>query len=179
MTTPNLFAIEEVDSVDHLHDDSAHDHSEGGPGDLPPRQLMSLDAIKAEKGLVYVPKYVPEAFVFHESEVIADHAIGISYRADGLELSILQDSNGAKPRVKRGYVQSTSVNGQPAHLIRGGWVRVVKNGSVSPEWDPNVALSLIFQIGDRWFLVEVDTDPLENGFDESELLRVAESLSPS
>ena len=172
MTSPNLIEIIEVDSVEHLHQ---HEPPAPGPSDEPLPRLQSIDEVRRQMGLVYTPSYLPAGFALEGSRTSDGHIVETVYLSDQLELSIVQDSVAAQPRVKRGYVELVSVNGRPAHLVRGIWHRIVKDGNVSEaEWDPDFMLSVIFQIDNHWFLVEADTE-----FGEAELLKVAESIRPS
>jgi hypothetical protein len=55
----------------------------------------------------------------------------------------------------------------------------VTDGKPSPaEWDPEVALTLMFQTGDHWFrlVADLEVGPFEGA--EAELLKMAESLAP-
>ena len=170
-TSPNLVEIIEVDSIEHLHN---HETLAPDPDDEPLPRLQSIEEVKRQVGLVYTPSYVPAGFALEGSSAAYGH-IETVYLSDQLLLSITQDSVAGQPRVKRGYVESVSVNGRPAHLVRGIWDRIVKDGKVSEaEWNPGIMLSVIFQIDDHWFLVEADTD-----LGEAELLKVAESIQPS
>ena len=170
MTSPNLIEIIEVDSIEHLHQHETPDPSE----ELLP-QLQSIDEVRRQMGLVYTPSYLPAGFTLEGSMAAHGHIVDTVYLSDQLELNITQDSVAGQPRVKRGYVESVSINGRPGHLVKGGWHRIVKDGNVSEaEWDPDLILSVIFQIDNYWFLVMTDTE-----FGEAELLKVAESMRPS
>ena len=57
---------------------------------------------------------------------------------------------------------------------------MVKDGNVSAaEWDPDIAMSVLLQIDDYWFLVEAMGLGQEDALGKTELLRVAESIQLS
>ena len=168
---PSLVEVIEVDSLEHLHQ---HETPAPSPEEEFSFELKSVDELTHKMDVVYGPSHVPKGFALGGVRMRHGHAIETLYLRDDLELTIVQDSEAAQPRVKRGYVDVVSVNGHPAYLIRGAWHRVIKDGSVSdPEWDPDIMLSVIFQIDYHWFLVETEGD-----FSEAQLMRVAESIRP-
>jgi hypothetical protein len=110
-TPVSLIQIEEVDTIEDV-----------GPlaGSAPPPQRSApsrstpLDELKVQMGVLYVPSYVPAGFTLSQSS-----PRGLIYQSGRRQISIYQDSSPGRPRVKRGYVESISVNGQSGYLIRG------------------------------------------------------------
>ena len=169
-------SVIQVDSVDDPHSPRVPPSGHQGTHQ---RESKTVGQIKAQFGVVYVPSQVPTGFALDKSLVLANHAITIRYRGNGLSLSIHQDLYRGTPRVKTGHVESVSVNGQHAVLVKGAWVQIINHGRAAPaEWDPDIALELIFQIGEWWMDVMVDRNPAAHGFGKAELIRVAESLAP-
>ena len=84
----------------------------------------------------------------------------------------------AESQFKEGYVRAVTVNGKPEYLVRGMWVEMIQDGRASPTtWDPNVALSVMYQEQtDRWINIVALTNPERKGFTEQHLLEIAGSF---
>ena len=172
MVSPNLVEIIEVDSVDHLHQ-----HDGTAPEHELPQPFEPNGQVGDQIDTVYSPSYLPEGFSLVGSRVAFGHAVESIYASEQLQLFISQESKPGQPRMKRDYVEQVTVNDQPAYLVRGGWLQLEKDGTVSPvEWDPDINLSVILQRGSHWFLVSVYPNPAAHGFTQEELLKIAESI---
>ena len=180
-TSPHI-QITEVDELDH--DEDAH-NVESPAGSHPHVRTATLEEMKSEFGEIRVPSSTPKGFVLRESEIIGDPGDGHTATSvyfdpkRKLQLFISEFTGSARPFVKRGYSRPVSVNGNTGYLISGIWGRLTKDGVTHPiEWEPHSTKQLMFQIGDRGFLVMVGSYPAKKGFTDDDLIRVAESLVP-
>jgi hypothetical protein len=146
-----------------------------------PRKFEMIDAIKEQVGELYLPTCLPEGFSV-DGTWIEHGQPNVSYTGAGLHMAVTQSTYPATPQVKEGYAEEITVSGHNGFLIRGAWHRVVHAGqsadSVERVWNPDFMLTVILDMGGKWVMIYVSSDPVKKGFDEEELLRIAGSLAP-
>ncbi len=163
-TTPLL--VNEIDSIDQIVD-----------------LLESQPRIGPEGDVVFSPMYVPEGFVPDEGTSLTEDYFGRLYTDEDRFLFLLvarEPFYHLRSEIEQGHVKEVAVNGQPAYLVRGDWMTVYPDEHSAPieTWDSEISLSVYMNLGDTWFLISMFGAPAEHGFDEHELLKVAESMEP-
>ena len=146
--------------------------------------LESQPRVGSETRRIYSPTYLPEGLAPNKSTTFSDPYFGSHYSDDDRFLHLIiarEPFYHTRPEIEPGYVEEVTVNGQAAYLVRGDWTTIYLNEQAAPfeSWDPEVSLSVYLNLGDAWFMISVLPFPSEHGFDERELLRVAESFRPT
>ena len=170
MTNKNLIELREVDSA-------------VGIFDLPPSPDIEEDMVPElgpaadVTGSLYAPSYIPEDFSTTGSRGVTDHSAETIFNSEYGMIILDQQSIPGHPTVKRGSSEELTVNDKPAYLVRGGWTQYTKDGEVSgATWEADIAVSLMFEFDDHWFSLTALSYHPSHQFDESELVRIAESM---
>ena len=146
--------------------------------------LESQPRVGSDTKRIYSPTYVPEGFTPDESTLFSDPYFGSHYSDAFKDLQLMiarEPFYHYRPEIEPGHVEEVTVNGQTAYLVRGDWMTVHLNEQAAPfeTWDFEISLRVYLNLGDAWFMISVLPFPKEHGFDERELLRVAESMRPT
>ena len=178
MVNQSLIAIQEVQSLSELEDHAVVSEIPQGES----FEDMPLAQIRAQVGNFFVPSYLPSNFALSRSTSFGGTEIFVEYRRDAdsrVSINTFQGTHRFQPPVKSGYVERTAVNGEPAYLIRGAWVRhVTLDGQAGPPaWSSDISIGLVFQEGDRWIEIQAAPYPERNGLSDAELMNVAKSVN--
>ena len=163
-TSTALPVVAEIDSIDQIVD-----------------LLESVPRADTDTKVIFSPTYVPDGFELDESMTFSEGYFGSHYIDDDrfLFLALAREPfYHLRPEIEQGHVEEVTVNGQSAYLVRGDWVTVYPSEQAAPfeYWDSEISLSIYLSLGDSWFLISVGPVLGEHGFDEIELLKVAESM---
>ncbi len=127
MATFQLINVQPIMSPEDAPRPQMHRHSSiGGSPRLAPAP-MSLEDIKTELGVLYVPSYLPAGFLLAQAHT-SGSTTQLSYSSRVSEslkevISVVHFSNSAHPKLRSGFFHEVSVGSKPRVLHQRQVVR--------------------------------------------------------